>query len=182
MEDIRKLVAGDAWMKEIKRAVLIPKFGKTFQATNVNIPLKDLKVERERFLKQTSSGKTALFGFPVINALLRAADEKTAHQGPQNILDFLKKEKYIFHEKDGCTLDQTKIVADYANGCVDCLEVKKIREKVPSAAGSGRLLQIPEAMVTEVLHFADKRHKGYAVAYKRLKTWANFRDFKRKVF
>ena len=51
-----------------------------------------------------------------------------------------------------------------------------------NAPGSGRLLKIPEAMVTEVLRFADKRHQGYAVAYKRLKTWANFRDFKRKVF
>ena len=134
-EDIRKLVAGDVWIKEIKRAVLIPKFGKRFQATNVNIPLKDLKVERERFLKQISSGKTPLFGFPVINAVLRAADERTAHQGPQNILDFLNKEEYIFHEKDGSILDQTEIVAGYANRCVDCLEVTRIREKVLSAAG-----------------------------------------------
>ena len=181
-EDIKKIVACDARMKEIKSAVLIPKFGKTFQAANLNIPVNDLKVDKEQFLKQTSSGKTPLFGFSVIKALLRAADERTAHQGPQDIIDFLNKEKFAFHDKNGVVLDQTAMVVDHVNECVDCLEVMKIRGKLTSLTGSGRLLQIPKAMETEVLHFADKRHQGYAVAYKRLKTWANFPDFKIKVF
>ena len=71
---MRKAVAKDPWMKEIRRAVLIPKFGKKFQNQNPNIPLKDLKNDKERFLKQVSTKSFPLFGLPVINAVIGAAD------------------------------------------------------------------------------------------------------------
>merc|ERR550532_668766 len=58
--DIRKVVARDARMKEIRSAVLVPKFGKKFQLQNVNIPLKDLKHDKERFLKQTSTFRSRI--------------------------------------------------------------------------------------------------------------------------
>merc|ERR1712001_135906 len=64
--NIRKVVARDKRMKEIRNAVLVPKFGEKFQLQNVNIPLKDLKNDRDKFLKQTSSKSYPLFGSSVI--------------------------------------------------------------------------------------------------------------------
>ena len=60
--DIRKAVGRDARMREIQKAVLVPKIGKKFQLKNVNIPLNDLKADREQFLKQVSSKSYPLFG------------------------------------------------------------------------------------------------------------------------
>ena len=177
--DIRKAVARDARMKEIRSAVLVPKFGKKFQLKNVNIPLKDLKVDKERFLKQTSTKSYPLFGSSVIKAVLRAADEEVAHQGAQAIIDILNKEKYVFFDENGIPLDLRTTVDEHVQGCRDCSNVQKIRDKLPNA--SGHLLQIPEEMEDEVLLFADRRHQGFAAAYKRVKTWADFPDFKQKV-
>ena len=152
---------------------------KKFQLQNLNIPLKDLKNDKERFLKQTSTKSYPLFGSSVIKAVLRAADEEVAHQGAQVIIDVLNKEKYVFFDENGIPLDQKTTVAEHVQGCTECSDVQKIREKLPGA--SGHLLQIPKEMEHEVMFFADRRHQGFAKAYKRVKTWADFPDFKRKV-
>ena len=177
--NIRKAVAGNKRMKEIRNAVLVPKFGKKFQLQNVNIPLKDLKVDKERFLKQTSTKSYPLFGSSVIKAVLRAAGEEAAHQGAQAIIELLNKEKYVFSDENGIQLDQINKVEEHVQGCTECSDVQKIRDKLPKA--SGNLLQIPKEIEDEVLLFADRRHQGFAAAYKRVKTWADFPDFKRKV-
>ena len=57
-----KAVGRDARMREIRKAVLVPKLGKKFQLKNFNIPLNDLKADREQFLKQVSSKSYPLFG------------------------------------------------------------------------------------------------------------------------
>ena len=57
-----KAVGRDARMREIQKAVLVPKLGKKFQLKNFNIPLNDLKADREQFLKQVSSKSYPLFG------------------------------------------------------------------------------------------------------------------------
>ena len=198
VENMRKAVAGDARMKEIRNAVLVPKFGKNFQKQNINIPLKDLKHDKERFLKQTSSKSYPLFGSSVIKAVLRAADEEVAHQGAQPIIDMLNKERYVFFDENGIPLDQETAVDDHVQGCTDCSEVQKIKDKVPlpvletslqnheefeleEQRPIGISLQIPEAMELEVLYYADKRHQGFAEAYNRVKSWADFPDIKRKV-
>merc|ERR1719264_579356 len=62
---------------------------------------------------------------------------------------------------------------------MDCSDVQKIRDKVLYA--SGRLLQIPLELEHEVLLFADRRHHGFAEAYKRVESWADFPDFKSKI-
>ena len=152
---------------------------KKFQLKNVNIPLKDLKADKERFLKQTSTKSYPLFGSSVIKAVLRAADEVAAHQGAQAIIDLLNKEKYVFFDENGIPLDQKTTVDEHVQGCTECSDVQQIRDQLPDA--SGHLLQIPKEMEDEVLLFADRRHQGFAKAYKRVKTWADFPDFKRKV-
>ena len=177
--DIRKVVAKDARMKEIRNAVLVPKFGKKFQLQNVNIPLKDLKADKERFLKQTSTKSYPLFGSSVIKAVLIVADEEVAHQGAKAIIELLNKEKYVFFDENGIPLDHKTTVDEHVQGCEECSDVKKIRNKLPDA--SGHLLQIPKEMEDEVLHFADRMHQGFAAAFKRVKTWADFPDLKRKV-
>ena len=175
VENMRK----DPWMKEIRRAVLIPKFGKKFKNQNPNIPLNDLKNDKERFLKQLSTKSFPLFGLPVIKAVIRAADNDAAHQGAEAITEVLAKEKYLFYDENGEPLDLRTKVDEYVQDCSDCSEVKEIRNRVPGS--EGRLLQIPDALEEEVLLFADRKHQGFAEAYSRVKSWADFPDFKRKV-
>ena len=109
-----------------------------------------------------------LFGSSVIKAVLRGADEEVAHQGAQAIIDMLNNEKYVFFDENGISLDQKTTVDEHIQGCKDCSDVQKFKDKAPPA--SGRRLQIPQEMEHEVLLFADRRHLGFADAYKRVKT------------
>ena len=96
-------------------------------------------------------------------------------------MDVLNKEKYVFYDENGIPLVLNTTVDEHVRGCKDCSDVQKIKDKVPPAAASEHLLQIPLDLEQEVLHFADRRHQGFAEAYKRVKTWADFPDFKTKV-
>jgi len=77
VSSIRKAVASDAMMNKIRYALQTPKFANKFQTQNPSIPLQDIEVDKERFLKQTSTGNYPLYGTPVIEAVVRAADEKS---------------------------------------------------------------------------------------------------------
>ena len=160
--------------------MLVKRFGQKFQLEHPNIPLKDLKVDKDRFLKQAFSKCYPLFGTSVIKSVLQAVDEDSAHQGTEAILGVLNKGMYVLYDENGILLDMKTEVREYVQGCTDCLDVQTIKDKAPVA--SGRLLQIPVDMEPEVLLFADKKHQGFARAYKRLRTWADFPHFKRKVF
>ena len=63
---------------------------------------------------------------------------------------------------------------------VTALKFKKSKKRVPGP-DEGHLLKIPKALEEAVLLFADRKHKGFAEAYSRVKSWADFPDFKRKV-
>ena len=180
VENMRKTVAKDPWMKEIRRAVLIPKFGKKFKNQNPNIPLNDLKNDKERFLKQLSTKSFPLFGLPVIKAVIGAADNDAAHQGAEAITEVLAKEKYLFYDENGELLAVRSKVDEYVQDCSDCSKVQEIKNRVPELS-AGRLFQIPKALEPEVLLFADRKHQGFAEAYSRVKSWVDFPDFKRKV-
>ena len=180
VENVRKAVAKDPWMKEIRRAVLIPKFGNKFKNQNPNIPLNDLKSDKERFLKQLSTKNFPLFGLPAIKAVIGAADNDAAHQGAEAITEVLAKEKYLFYDENGEALDLRTKIDEYVQDCSDCSEVQEIKSKV-SGPDEGHLFQIPKALEEEVLLFADRRHQGFAEAYSRVKSWTDFPDFKRKV-
>ena len=184
--NMREAVAKDAWMKVIWDAVTIPKFGKKFQLENPDIPLKDLKVDRERFLKipkapESDSDKYPLFGTTVIKAVIRAADEEAGHQGVEAIKEVLVGEKYSFHDEHGNPFEQQPLVDEHVQGCAECSEVQAIKSKA-IGGGGGTLFWIPEELEREVLLYADKKHQGFAAAYDRVKTWADFPDFKQKVF
>ena len=179
VENMRKVVTKDSRMKVIRRAKEIPRFGKKFQKENTNIPLKDLEADKERFLKQTSTNSYPLFGKTVIEAILRAADKECAHQGAEAIIDLLAKEKHLFFDDDGFLLDQKTIVDEHVRGCRDCSEVRVIKDKAVSP--EGHRFQIPETVEHEVLLYADRLHRGFAEAYRRVKTWVDIPDLKRKV-
>ena len=180
VENMRKAVTRDPRMKEIRRAVLVPKFGKTFQNQNPNIPLKDLKSDKERFLKQLSTKSFPLFGLPVIKAVIGAADNEVAHQGAEAITEVLAKEKYLFYDENGELLDLRTKVDEFVQNCSDCSAVREIKNRV-YGPDEGHLFQIPKSLEEEVLLFADRRHQGFAEAYSRVKSWADFPDLKRKV-
>ena len=203
VDNMRKAVAKDKRMREIRSATEIHKFGKKFQDKNIDIPLNDLKADKDRFLKQVSTNTFPLYGLPVIKAVLKAVDEEVAHQGSQAIISGLVKEKYVFFDENGIPLDHRKKVDEHIQGCTDCSEVQKIKDKViPPASATpvqnpedielgvqsngtipahGILLQIPEDVEPEVLLFADNRHQGFAEAHRRVKTWVDLPDLKRKV-
>ena len=178
LESIRKVVAKDVKMQEIRDAVLKPKLRKEFQMKNLNIKFSDLKTDKERFLKETSSKSFPLFGLTVIKDVLRAADEESGHQGAEAIKDLLNKEKHILYDENGLPIVQDTVVEEHVQGCSDCREVWEIKEKT---ADLGRLHEIPKEMENDVLLYADRWHQGFAVAYKRIKSWAHFPDLKRKV-
>ena len=176
---VRKAVAEDPRMKEIKRAVLIPKFGNKFQKDNPNIPLKELKSDNKRFLRHLPSRSYPLFGFPVLRAVIGAADNDVVHQGAEAIGELLEKEKYLLFDDKGNPLDLKITVDECIRDCQDCSHVREIKRKIP--LNEEYLLEIPEELELEVLLFADRGHRGFAEAYRRLKSWANFPNFKRKV-
>ena len=78
-------------------------------------------------------------------------------------------------------MDQETTVDQHIRDCLDCSKVQEIKNKVVLPCADGRLVTIPESVEAEVLSYADRRHQGFAEAYKRVKTWAEFPDFKRKV-
>ena len=179
VKNMRKAVAEDPRMKEIKRAVLIPKFGNKFQKDNPNIPLKELKSDNKRFLRHLPSRSYPLFGFPVLRAVIGAADNDVVHQGAEAIGELLEKEKYLLFDDKGNPLDLKITVDECIRDCQDCSHVREIKRKIP--LNEEYLLEIPEELELEVLLFADRGHRGFAEAYRRLKSWANFPNFKRKV-
>ena len=181
VESMRKAVEKDSRMKEIRRAVTIPKFGKKFQIQNSNITLKDLKSDSQRFLKQLSTKSFPLFGLPVISSVIRAADADTAHQGAEAITEVLEKEKYLFFNEKGETLDLKITVEKHVQDCTDCSKVQEIKNRVPGL-NEERLVRIPIKLERKVLLYADRRHQGFAEAHRRLKSWATFPNFIRKVF
>ena len=77
-------------------------------------------------------------------------------------------------------MDLRTKVDEFVQNCSDCSAVREIKNRV-SGPDEGHLFQIPEALEEEVLLFADRRHQGFAEAYSRVKSWADFPDFKRKV-
>ena len=115
----------------------------------------------------------------VIKAVIRAADNDVAHQGAEAITEVLAKENFAFYNENGDTLDLETTVDECIRDCRDCYEVREIKSKVPPSEEYH--LQIPNALEHEVLLFADRRHRGFAEAYRRVKPWASFPDFKRKV-
>ena len=180
VENMMKAVSMDPRMREIQRAVLVPKFGKRFQIQNPNIPLKDLKQDNKRYLKQVSSNKFPLFGKPAIEAVIRAADDSVAHQEVEVIRELLEKEKFAFFNDNGEPLVLKAMVEEHVQNCSDCCDVQEIKKKLPKSDGE-HLLHIPIELEHEILLFADRRHLGFAEAYQRIKSWVDFPDFKRKV-
>jgi len=82
------------------------------------------------------------------------------------------KEKYLLYDENGEPLDLRTKVDEYVQDCSDC------SERVPEP---DELLNIPKALEEKVFLFADRKHKGFAEAYSRVKSWAVFPDFKRKI-
>ena len=60
------------------------------------------------------------------------------------------------------------------------IRFQRIKDKVPPCP-SKFLLQIPEEIEPDALLYADRRHRGFADAFKRLQTWADFPDMEIKV-
>ena len=199
--NMKAVVASDDRMREIRSAVQTPKCWKVFARANPNIPLADLKQDKERFLKQKSTNSYPLYDAPVINALLDAIDEKVSqHQGSDDIIDFLSKKKYLLYDENGISIDMKTVVAEHIRDCIDCSEVERLKKRILHCVNETHVevhadfelqslpsfvptpVAIPEEVEAEVLEYADRRHQGFAEAYKRIKSWTVFFDMKRKVY
>ena len=175
---MKKAVEEDKRMNQIQKAVTRPtsRFAKEFSEQNPNIRLKHLKSDKQRFLKELSTNSSPLFGLPVIEAVIRAADKKEDHQGSKAIIDLLEEKKYAFYDEMGKTLDMKTTVDEFTQACGDCSEVQEIKIAL---SNQECVSATPEK---KVLDFADKNHQGFAAAYRRVKSWVRFPGIKKKVF
>ena len=151
IENTRRAVSQDAWMRRIRRAKEHQKFGEKFQKENINIPLDDLRIDSKRFLIQISIKSYPLFGSDVIDAVLKAVDDNVTHQGAKAVMDKLAKDKYVFYNQAGDLLNLETTVKEYTRSCVDCYRVQAIRSKI--ALGNADA-------TTEGSNFAEEGDQG----------------------
>ena len=178
-KNVKISVSNDIFMRKIRSAILNKNFGNKFQKDNPNIPLKDLKIVKDRSLIHIPTGKTPLFGIEVFKAVLEVIDEHMSHQGEEVILEALKKENYLIFDDIGEQFKTSKIVKDHVLSCRDCTEVESIKKLTATALGT--LITIPDEAIPRVLAYADRRHQGFAEAYTRIKSWCDFTDFEDQV-
>ena len=85
----------------------------------------------------------------------------------------------VFFSDIGEAISTMELVQLHSESCEACQEVKELISLCPET--SKTLVEVPEEHIDRVLHYADKKHQGSAEAYKRIKSWCNFPDFKEKV-
>ena len=164
------------FMQKIRRAKEDTKSHKEFLKQNDKIPLAELEINKKtKLLVHSKSKSRPLYGKAVTDAVLKALDETSSHQGPAKVLERISKEKYVFHNEHAEELDPVKIVEDHCKTCSQCTEVEAIKEHLPKADLG--LLPIPEEHIERVLEFGDLKHQGFAECSKRLKAWCTFPDF-----
>ena len=97
-------------------------------------------------------------------------------------------------------MDMKTVVAEHIRDCIDCSEVERLKKRILHCVNETHVevhadfelqslpsfvptpVAIPEEVEAEVLEYADRRHQGFAEAYKRIKSWTVFFDMKRKVY
>ena len=172
------MIRQDELMKNIKEAIEHKNYRKKFQKENPKINLESLKVKSTKsppFLINTQSGKHPIYGSKLIMEIIDIFDRKCNHQGAKAILEELEKKNFEAFNEKGTPFILEDEVKNHIQNCEDCKEIK-----IWKTTSEG-LTQIRTEDLPQVLKYADKFHKGFVLAYNRLKTWCDFPNFKAKV-
>ena len=170
------MIRQDELMKNIKEAIENKNYRKKFQKENPKINLESLKVKSTKsppFLINSQSGKHPIYGRKLVIDIIDIFDKKCNHQGKKPILEEMKNFE-AFNEKGNPFILEDE-VKNHIQNCEDCKEIN-----IWKTTSKG-LTQIRTEDLPQVLKYADKFHKGFALAYNRLKTWCDFPNFKAKV-
>ena len=167
--DIKKAISNDFLMRKVKSAKEDGNFAKKFLKENPDIPFKDIKLDKNRFMVHSPSNKVPVIGKALVAKVISIADDQTFHQGSDKILALIK-EKYIFFDDIGAQLQAEEEID--RKMCSDCTKVKEI--KTLSEELKDDLHVIPKEHVTKVLEYADTKHQGFHEALRRIKSWCDF--------
>ena len=178
-QSVAQAVSNDSFMQKVRKAKIYQSFGENFQKHYPKICLKGLDTHKDRFLVLTNSRNYPLFGQKVIATVLHTLDESISHQGKENLIEILDKQKYVLFDENGNLLEITKTVNKHVKDCADCIEVRLLKDILDKKKKS--YMKIPEETVARLLTYADKRHQGYAKAFTRIKTWCKFQGIKSQV-
>ena len=178
--DIKKAISNDDLMRKVKSAIEDGNFAKKFRKENPGIPLKDIKLDKNRFMVHIPSNKVPIIGKKLVAQVISIADNQTFHQGSDEIFALIikeskekekrRKEKYILFDDTGTQLMPEEEIAKKV--CDDCNKVKELKSLAPELKGP--LHVIPQEHVTKVLEYADTKHQGFHEALRRISSWCDF--------
>ena len=180
-ENLKHAIARDEFTREIISALRDKDFAKKFLKNNPKFLLKDLKQEKSsspHVLSNKATGMHPIFGQGLLSKVIMIIDNDQCHQGAESIENFFKTKKIEAYDFKGEVINTSEAVKVYVEKCYQCDLVAKWKSMDKS---EGRLTQIEEIEIEEVLKFADQKHQGFPEAHKRLKSWCDFPDFEKKV-
>ena len=179
MENIQKAIFADPLMQKIKSAKENAKYGNLFQKNNPGIKLKDLIIGKNKRISDSKSGTFPVYGRSLAHRVLENIDDQLCHQGKESIVENVESAKIVFFSETGEAISTSELVQLHVEVCEACKEVKDLISLCPET--SQTLVKVPEEHIDRVLHYADKKHQGFGEAFKRIKSWCDFPDFKEKV-
>ena len=179
MESIQNVIFADPLMQQIKTAKENAKEVNVFQKNNPGIKLNDLKIGKNKRISDSKSGTFPVFGRSLAHRVLEIIDDQLCHQGKEKILEKVESAKLVFFSEIGEHISTSELVQLHVEVCEACQEVKELISLCPET--SQTLVEVPEEHINRVLHYADKKHQGFAEAYTRIKSWCDFPNFKEKV-
>jgi len=165
--NIKKAISNDTLMRRIRSAKSDNNFAKKFQKENPGIPLKDFKLDKDRFMVHSPSNKVPVIGRGLVDRVISIADDQVFHQGQKETLRYIKG-KYMFFDDTGAQVNEEEEVA--YRDCDDCNEVEEIKTLSPEQRKN---LHVVEC-IPRVLKYADKKHQGFREALRRIKSWCDF--------
>ena len=179
MEKIQRVILGDPLMQQIKSAKVNAKHAIVFQKNNPEIKLNDLKIGKNKRISDSELETFPVFGRSLAHKVIESMDDQLCHQGEKVILEKADSEKIVFFSETGEAISTSDLVQLHVEGCEACQEVQELISLCPET--SQTLVEVPEEHINRVIHYADKKHQGFAEAYTRIKSWCDFPNFKEKV-
>ena len=121
-----------------------------------------------------------VYGEAALTLLVQFFDNSkdAAHQGPQPVVESLKKQKIVGFSDDGTEVDLKTFVEAKLSSCEDCRQVSEWKAR---GEQRGTLTWISEEDVLSVLRYGDKHHTGYHGVHQVLGSWCDFKDYEKKV-
>ena len=165
---LKEKLLDDQTTQNILQALASKKYQKKFaeQYPGINLPDLGISKKQSKYPLQSKKGNTfPIFGVDAIKKVLDHFDENLYHQGKEEIMTKLDKEKIDFYGKDSNgnykKVEQTEILGIIEDLNRDCEECKIVNELKSCGVSKGKLTTLhSETHIFKALKFADKFHTG----------------------